>query len=265
MSEQVLGRGDFGSLPRFEWVGDGLARARAGVQTNCAGVSEILVRFQLVEEAGFTGRTTPAAEPDDPEASHEGRHVPAHLVDPTLVEAVFDGARGALEQSGVDVGLELTLVEAMVHMVDARPQRFREAGAEAVRRWLADGRYLDCIRALAGALRVGFGRTGFGQVITPELAAYREALAFGREAAAHLPWLREHGAAGGRLYAAYLADALGLPEPTFEGLLDDQEAVMWLAPNSCTQVPTTVAEVARWHLAGEVEDTPAMVVPSVES
>jgi hypothetical protein len=50
--------------------------------------------------------------------------------------AVFRGAQEAYKESGLSEGIQFTLIEALVHPVDASERKFIEVGKTAVACWI---------------------------------------------------------------------------------------------------------------------------------
>lgn len=123
----------FGSAPRFELRADGTLYARAGAQTNCAGIAGIHARITPAPAPGIVFLVAAGADPHD---DGYGPAVPASAVPAAYREAVFRGAREAYEQSGAQIGVCFELLDALVHVVDARERQFAAAGATALRGWL---------------------------------------------------------------------------------------------------------------------------------
>ena len=95
--------------------------ARAGSQMNCGGVSRISARVEWTDSDGI-------AMANAYKGKMRGR----------LVAAVFAGAQRVFEEApGID-GLRFTLLDAMIHPVDATERRFYEAGQKAMRKALLE-------------------------------------------------------------------------------------------------------------------------------
>ncbi len=73
---------------------------------------------------------------DHGHADGDGSTVPGGAVPAPYQEAIFSGARQALVERGASLGVTFELLEALVHPVDARMSKFREAGFSAMRGWL---------------------------------------------------------------------------------------------------------------------------------
>jgi hypothetical protein len=123
----------FGSHSQFKLLTDGTIVSRNGVQTNCGGIAKIHVRITLNPAKGIAFRV----------ADHDGEHdegygiaVPGAAVPLYFREAVFKGAQQAFEESNMDIGVCFELLDAFVHMVDARELRFQVAGWVAMTGWL---------------------------------------------------------------------------------------------------------------------------------
>lgn len=119
--------------PRFEPLEDGTVRTRAGTQQNCGGIADIRVRITPTASSGIEcliANDTPGEQLDS------DIDVPAHEVEPELLEAACNGAAQAWEASGLTQGLRVELLSLWVHPVDARPDKFWRTGATAVLGWL---------------------------------------------------------------------------------------------------------------------------------
>jgi hypothetical protein len=123
----------FSNAPRFELLTDGTLYARAGVQTNCAGIAGIHVRITTKPTPGITFRI---AIHEDEHADSFGPAVPGFAVPPSFQEAILRGARSAFDQCNIDVGLCFELLEALVHPLDAHERQFALAGMTVIREWL---------------------------------------------------------------------------------------------------------------------------------
>ncbi|MCA9694565.1 MAG: hypothetical protein KC636_33615 [Myxococcales bacterium] len=95
--------------------------AHAGTQTNCGGYAKISARVEWVDEAGVSLIN-----------AYRGR------MRGRLIAAVFAGAQRVLEEARDVDGLRFTLIDAVVHPVDATEQRFYEAGEKAMRAALVE-------------------------------------------------------------------------------------------------------------------------------
>lgn len=128
----------------FGFLPDGSIKARYGTQTNCGGIAIIHVRISLNSEKGIIFQAS----------NHEGEHddgygwaVPGAAVPVQFREAVFKGAQNIFEESNVNTGICFELLDAFVHMVDARESKFELAGNIAMRGWLEQ--YTDGLSQLA--------------------------------------------------------------------------------------------------------------------
>jgi hypothetical protein len=123
----------FSNAPRFEVLADGTIYVRAGVQTNCGGIAGIHVRIMLNQtgEVAFT-----AAKCDHPHADGYGVAVPGGAIPAPYREAIYSGARQALEEHGASLGVSFELLDALVHPVDAKIAKFHQAGWSAMHGWL---------------------------------------------------------------------------------------------------------------------------------
>ena len=122
----------FSDAPRLEVLADGTFYARAGVQTNCAGVAGAHVRITPGTCGGITFRPAGGA----PGAESYGPAVPGAAVPAALRDALFRGAREIFETRAPGVGLCFELIDALVHPVDANESRFFAAGVTAMEGWL---------------------------------------------------------------------------------------------------------------------------------
>lgn len=123
----------FSNAPRFEHLADGTYYARAGTQTNCGGIAGIHVRIHPI------AAPTIVCSVSDHTGEHDagyGCAVPGSAMHAEYRDAVFAGAREALESTGCAVGVAFQLIDALVHTVDASPSMFKLAGSEAVIGWL---------------------------------------------------------------------------------------------------------------------------------
>ncbi len=93
--------------------------ARAGTQMNCGGVARISARVEWVDGDGL-------AMSNAYKGKMRGR----------LLAAVFAGAQRVFEEAPGVEGLRFTLIDAMIHPVDATERRFYEAGQKAMRKAL---------------------------------------------------------------------------------------------------------------------------------
>jgi hypothetical protein len=95
-------------------------QARAGTQMNCAGFARVTARVEWITDSGVSFANAYRGK-------MRGR----------LIAAVFAGAQQVVADAGID-GLRFTLVEALVHPVDATERRFFEAGHKAMRKALLE-------------------------------------------------------------------------------------------------------------------------------
>jgi hypothetical protein len=123
----------FSNAARFEVLADGTIYARAGVQTNCGGIAGIHVRI-MPNPSGEVAFT--AAEGGHPHDGGYGLAVPGWVVPAPYREAIYSGARQALDEHGASVGVSFELLDAFVHPVDANTAKFRQAGWSAMHGWL---------------------------------------------------------------------------------------------------------------------------------
>lgn len=121
----------FGAQPRFERLEEGVARAREGTQTNCAGIAQ-LTAYVFDED---TRGITVSFEPEGilPLARHQ---TPGAFIPRELQQAIRDGAQKGYTESAPEGGLEVCIVSAIVHPVDANERVFRACARRLVRRWL---------------------------------------------------------------------------------------------------------------------------------
>ena len=127
----------FSDAPRFELLDDGTIYSMAGTQRNCAGMAGIHV---LITETS-TGTLTFGPEPDTTVIGERpGRAVVGSQLAEELRDATFRGVRGAIEGTSLTIGVHFEILDALVHEVDARASKFREAGWGAMKGWL-DLRY----------------------------------------------------------------------------------------------------------------------------
>jgi hypothetical protein len=123
----------FSNTPGFEMLADGTICARAGVQTNCGGIAGIHVRI-TPNPSGAVAFT--AAEDSPPHEHGFGVTVPGAAVPTPFRDAIYSGARQALEECGATLGVSSELLDALVHPVDANAAKFRQAGWSAMHGWL---------------------------------------------------------------------------------------------------------------------------------
>jgi hypothetical protein len=124
---------NFSGHSQFNLLADGTIVSRNGVQTNCGGIAKVHVRITLNSAKGITFQIS----------NQNGEHyegygiaVPGAAVPVYFRKAVFKGAQEAFEQSNLDIGVCFELLDAFVHMVDARESRFQVAGWVAMTGWL---------------------------------------------------------------------------------------------------------------------------------
>ncbi len=123
----------FSNAPRFEPLPDGTFYARAGVQTNCAGIAGIHVRIRPTPSGEITC-SVPALMGS--EIADNGSAVPGAAVPAMYRDAVFEGARTAFDKYSGGIGIRFELIDALVHPVDANELRFKAAGITALNGWL---------------------------------------------------------------------------------------------------------------------------------
>jgi hypothetical protein len=123
----------FGQAPRFEILADGTIIARAGTQTNCGGIAKLHVRIT----ANADGMLTYGPEFDIIWADDRyGSAVPGCAVPEEYRHAAFSGARSAFDHCDAGIGAHFELVDALVHVVDARESRFKQAAFVAMKGWI---------------------------------------------------------------------------------------------------------------------------------
>jgi hypothetical protein len=122
----------FGDAPRFEVLADGTFYARAGVQTNSAGVAGVHVRITPDTSGRLTFRLVAGA----PTGGSYGVAVPGRAVPPAFRDALFRGAREAFGAHAPGLGVCFELIDALVHPVDANESKFAAAGVTAMEGWL---------------------------------------------------------------------------------------------------------------------------------
>ena len=123
----------FGCFSWLTLLSDGTIYARAGTKTTCGGIAGIHVRI-TPSESGITEFT--ATEGEGWEGDEYGSEVPGSVVPEPYREAVYAGARQALEDLRPGLAVRFELIDALVHLVDARTSRFRTAGCTAMTGWL---------------------------------------------------------------------------------------------------------------------------------
>lgn len=118
---------------RFERLEDGRFRVRSGslptaryaivqVRVTCLDAPGLEVRFRDVP--GWSG---------DP---NWHQHVPGALVPEGLRQPFVEGVQEAFATYDLDFGLEVELLEALVHLMDTVPAQFRAVGEMVVHGWL---------------------------------------------------------------------------------------------------------------------------------
>ncbi len=124
----------FDKKQRFKILDDGLIYASAGVQTNCGGIAAIIVKIENQEsrELIFNVENNDVWN-GDPEGAFD---VPGGRLNTAYKNAVFEGAAEAASTAGNNNGFIFTLIEALVHPVDSRASKFKEAGHRAAKGWL---------------------------------------------------------------------------------------------------------------------------------
>jgi hypothetical protein len=125
----------FGAHSQFAVLADGTVVSRNGVQTNCGGIAKIHARITVNPAGGITFRVS---EQDGEHDEGYGVAVPGAAVPPEFRAAIFKGAQEAFEQSDPRIGICFELLDAFVHMVDARESRFQAAGWIAITGWLEE-------------------------------------------------------------------------------------------------------------------------------
>lgn len=124
----------FDTVDRFKILDNGLLYSSAGVQTNCGGIAAILAKIEKVDFEGVefiaAGNEFWSGDIDS------DRDVPGLMMREIYRNAVFDGAKRIFDENKITSGHRFVLVEAMMHSVDSRVTRFREAGMRVVDGWL---------------------------------------------------------------------------------------------------------------------------------
>lgn len=123
----------FSNGSQFKLLADGTIRARAGVQSNCAGIAVIHARITLNTTKEILIRVSGREGEHD---SGFGFAVPASAIPAVFREAVFEGAKQAFHDSETNFGIVFELLDALVHEIDARESKFKLAGYSAVKGWL---------------------------------------------------------------------------------------------------------------------------------
>jgi hypothetical protein len=123
----------FGQAPRFKVRSDGTIVARAGTQMNCGGIALLHIRISpnTLGVLTFGPEFDPAWESD-----RYGPQVPGNAIPEVYRQAAFEGAVDAFKAFGTGSGAHFELLDALVHEVDAREVKFREAGYHAMEGWL---------------------------------------------------------------------------------------------------------------------------------
>ena len=122
----------FGYAARFEVLADGTLYARAGVQTNSAGVAGAHIQVTPDTSGQLTFRLAAGA----PDEESYGVAVPGSAVPAAFRDALFRGAREAFEAHAPGLGVCFELLDALIHPVDANESRFAAAGVTAMEGWL---------------------------------------------------------------------------------------------------------------------------------
>lgn len=122
----------FGARPRFEQLSDGVVRAREGTQTNCGGIAQITAYMFDEDAPGLTVSFEPDGIEPLSQLQVPGRRIPAELQ-----AVIVSGAQEAHAEVGPDRGLEVCVISAVVHPVDANLRVFRACARRLVRGWLS--------------------------------------------------------------------------------------------------------------------------------
>jgi len=123
----------FGKAPRFEIQPDGTIVARAGTQMNCGGIALLHLRIS----PNTSGVLTCGPDFDLAwEGDRYGSEVPGCAIPEEYRQAAFAGAQDAFDTCETGSGAHFELLDAVVHEVDAREVKFREAGYRAMEGWL---------------------------------------------------------------------------------------------------------------------------------
>jgi hypothetical protein len=123
----------FGQAPRFEILADGTIVARAGTQTNSGGIARVHVRITANSDGVLTvGPEFDSTCTDD----RYGATVPGYAVPEVYRQAAFNGAQSAFEHCDAGIGAHFELIDALVHVVDARESKFQQAAFLAMKGWL---------------------------------------------------------------------------------------------------------------------------------
>jgi hypothetical protein len=123
----------FGQAPRFEVQPDGTIVARAGTQTNCAGIARLHIRISPNTSSVLT--CGPAFD-QAWEGDRYGSEVPGRAIPEEYRQAAFKGALDAFNAFEIGSGAHFEILDALVHEVDAHGVKFREAGYRAMEGWL---------------------------------------------------------------------------------------------------------------------------------
>lgn len=106
---------------------------RAGKQTNCGGIAQIHIRIVDNLSGVFTFEPDIAVIcPGDP----YGERVRGCAVPKEFRKGIFKAAHFAFEYWNQEIGIHFELIDALVHIVDARVHRFEEAGFFAMKGWI---------------------------------------------------------------------------------------------------------------------------------
>jgi hypothetical protein len=118
---------------RFQVLEDGTIVARAGTQNNCAGIAQIHVKIIATSDGCITfGLEFDPTWPGEP----FGVDVPGCAIPEEYRQAIFHGATAAFDQYNAGVGVHYEIISAWIHLVDARENKFYEAGFHSLKGWL---------------------------------------------------------------------------------------------------------------------------------
>lgn len=123
----------FGRKPRYEHLSDGTTIARAGTQANCGGIAQVRVRITTTREPGI--RFEPPLETDE-SRDVEGTAVLEQSVTTRCRAAMYSGAEWEFDHWTIGGGVQVELIEILVHIADANEHRFREVGVRAMYSWM---------------------------------------------------------------------------------------------------------------------------------
>lgn len=123
----------FNTSYRFKILEGDTYYASAGTQTNCSGIAAIVARIEQVQ--GLPEIQYSVSHSGKTDYAQGSSIVPGGNVPKEYRDAVFKGAADAFEHCGISQGYSFVLLEALVHPVDAREMKFREAGARLVCGW----------------------------------------------------------------------------------------------------------------------------------